>query len=100
MPQPTPRKRGRRALADRARILRRDKGLCQVCLKLGKLTLAVEVDHIVPLFKGGDDSDENKAAICQEHHFEKTISERGNKFNAGCDENGLPKSATHHWTKK
>ena len=100
MTQPTPRKRGRQALADRARVMRRDKGLCQECLARGTLTLAVEVDHIVPLFKGGDDSDDNKAAICREHHIEKSLTERGHKFNAGCDESGWPKSPSHHWNKK
>ena len=41
------------------RILRRDKGICYVCGKAG----ATEVDHIIPLCEGGDDTDANRAAI-------------------------------------
>ena len=42
---PTPRKRGRAAVADRARVMRRDKGLCQDCLARGILKPATQVDH-------------------------------------------------------
>ena len=95
----TPRKRGRAAVADRARIMRRDNGLCQDCLKQGQLTLAVEVDHIVPLFKGGEDSDDNKAAICREHHLDKTREDKGQKPGGACDVHGLPADPRHHWNR-
>lgn len=41
--------------AVRIEVLRRDKGLCQVCLKHGHVTLANTVHHIQPIrtFKNG-----------------------------------------------
>ena len=99
MSKPTPRKRGRQALADRARVMRRDKGLCQDCLARGVLTLATEVDHIVPLFKGGDDSDDNKAAICADCHQLKTRSDKGQAPSGGCDARGFPTDPRHPWNR-
>lgn len=56
----------------RASILRRDKGLCQPCLKQGKYTRATEVDHIVEKAVGGADSLDNLQAICSTCHKRKT----------------------------
>lgn len=58
----------------RKRILRRDKGACQVVMDDGKVCgdIANEVDHI----KAGDDhSDQNLQAICRWHHKKKSSSE-------------------------
>lgn len=66
------RKRGRPGMRDRERIRQRDKGLCQACLDRNLITLGEEVDHIVPLHKGGADSDANKRLLCRECHLEKT----------------------------
>ena len=60
----------------RARVLSRDKGLCQVCLKSGKYTPAKEVDHIVPKSQGGTDDINQLQAICVSCHRAKTASER------------------------
>ena len=59
----------------RARILRRDGGLCQPCQSDGHVTGATEVDHIVPKAQGGGDNDENLQAICIECHSAKTARE-------------------------
>lgn len=59
----------------RRRILKRDKGLCQACLALGKYRPAKSVDHIKPKFEGGDDADENLQSLCKPCHDAKTASE-------------------------
>lgn len=59
----------------RKRILRRDKGLCQPCLKAGHPRPAQAVDHIVPKAEGGTDADDNLQAICTECHRAKTAEE-------------------------
>ncbi|MGD1323524.1 HNH endonuclease [Pandoraea pnomenusa] len=60
----------------RAHILLRDCGLCQVCRRAGRVTIATEVDHIVPKSQGGTDDDDNLQAICSPCHKTKTGSER------------------------
>ena len=59
-------------------VLQRDKGLCQCgdCKGI-KLTLATEVDHIIPKSKGGTDDLENLQAINRECHKLKTAQEQG-----------------------
>lgn len=59
----------------RKRILSRDKGLCQPCLRQGKPRPAQAVDHIVPKSKGGTDDDDNLQAICKACHQVKTQAE-------------------------
>jgi 5-methylcytosine-specific restriction endonuclease McrA len=56
----------------RKRILRRDQGICYVCHKPG----ADQVDHVVPVSRGGGEEDGNLAAI-HEHpcHARKTAAE-------------------------
>lgn len=62
----------------RKRILSRDKGLCQVCLKLGKFRPARDVDHIVHRGNGGADDDANLQSICPKCHAAKTAQEGAN----------------------
>jgi 5-methylcytosine-specific restriction enzyme A len=57
-------------------ILVRDGYLCQVCLKRGIYTEASEVDHVIPLAKGGSNDHSNLVAICGTCHEHKTITER------------------------
>ena len=59
----------------RKRILRRDKGLCQVCLANGRYTPAKEVDHIHHKAAGGTEDDANLQAICSPCHQAKTAQE-------------------------
>lgn len=47
--------------------------LCRHCMERGRLTPAVEVDHIRPLRDGGTNDRENLQCLCREHHMEKTI---------------------------
>ena len=52
--------------------------ICEKCLRDGKgddARLAVDVDHIDPLWNGGLDVEENLQALCRECHDEKTAAE-------------------------
>lgn len=60
---------------DRKRILERDAGLCQICLGNGQVTLATQVDHIIPKCDGGTDDADNLQAICKPCHQAKTAAE-------------------------
>ena len=59
----------------RKRILSRDKGLCQVCIKVGKFRPGRDVDHIVHKADGGTDDDANLQTICPACHKAKTAQE-------------------------
>ena len=67
----------------RARILRRDKGLCQACLARGRIAEAREVDHVVSRANGGSEQDSNLQAICADCHKAKTANERNGKWEGG-----------------
>lgn len=57
-------------------IITKHAGLCQVCLKQDRVTLATEVDHILSKANGGTDEDNNLQAICKTCHRIKTITDR------------------------
>lgn len=65
--------------------MQRDKWLCVPCREVGRLTPARDVDHIVPVSKGGDDSPENLRAICPECHAVATKAQasEGRREQAG-----------------
>lgn len=67
--------RGWKLLKIRERILLRDSYTCQVC---GRVSVHLEVDHIVPLHLGGSESDKNRQAICTEpcHRLKSEREER------------------------
>ncbi|HFS7511834.1 TPA: HNH endonuclease [Enterobacter roggenkampii] len=60
----------------RLRVLKRDKGLCQACLRRDAITEATCVDHVLSLAHGGDDSDGNLESLCTPCHSAKTARER------------------------
>ena len=64
----------------REHILRRDKHLCQPCLRTGRITSANQVDHITPKAKGGTDDPSNLQAICSPCHDEKTAKDEGRSY--------------------
>lgn len=80
VPIPAPcaaqRLRGRALQERNLRILLRDP-LCLSCLavKPSIITVAVEVDHIVPLHRGGSDSDINLQGLCIACHRSKSAKE-------------------------
>jgi 5-methylcytosine-specific restriction protein A len=63
--------RGRAWLAIRRAVLT-DEPRCRLCREKGKTVRAVEVDHIRPLHKGGDNSRENLQPLCRPCHRAKT----------------------------
>ena len=62
---------------DKARAkLFRENPLCVSCLVLGRVSLAVQRDHIIPLEEGGQEVESNTQALCKECHKAKTHEER------------------------
>ncbi|WP_334037900.1 HNH endonuclease [Burkholderia gladioli] len=59
----------------RAEILKRDKSLCQACLRRDRVTLATTVDHIVNRAEGGTDDPANLESLCDSCHKAKTAKE-------------------------
>ena len=51
---------------------------------------AQEVDHIIPLFKGGTDTDDNRQPLCKQCHQKKSIEERGKKYRPQIGVDGYP----------
>lgn len=77
-----------------SRLYREANPICEACLKASKragkradkragmINLATSVDHIVPLFAGGDPYDwDNLQSLCDYHHSLKSQRERENKKN-------------------
>ncbi len=62
---------GRRGVAHR-RSIRAHEPLCRTCKAKGRVRLADEVDHIVPLHQGGTNDLHNLQPLCWECHREKT----------------------------
>jgi 5-methylcytosine-specific restriction protein A len=63
----------------RKQIMDRDNGLCQPCLRKGRVTAGNEVDHIKPKAKGGTDDPENLQVICGPCHLDKSARELGRR---------------------
>ena len=62
--------RGRRWMKLRAQILARDP-VCKAC----NAAASQQVDHVVPLSRGGDDSYTNLQGLCISCHQAKTLAE-------------------------
>lgn len=74
--------------------------LCRYCEQRGKLTPATVVDHIIP--HRGDAGlfwdVGNWQPLCKPcHDSAKAREERGHSI--GCDEQGVPTIAGHHWNE-
>ena len=72
-----PRLRGRAGQRQRDRRLKRSNYLCDDCAVAGITRLATIVDHIIPLSKGGPDTDENTRNLCDEHNLKRTAEQFG-----------------------
>lgn len=59
----------------RAAALRRDRGLCVLCIKQGRVEAATDVDHIIPKAQGGTDDVDNLQSLCRCCHQQKTARE-------------------------
>lgn len=66
----------------RLRIFERDNGLCQECLRSGRLTpvgdkpYSAFCDHVIPKAEGGTDDDANLQTLCRSCHSAKTDREK------------------------
>ena len=73
-PQAVKRVTGRRLQALRAALFA-ENPLCVECTRLGRVTLATQRDHIVPLMDGGADDAGNTQGLCDECHDGKSLAE-------------------------
>lgn len=77
----------------------REHPLCVYCGRLGKVTAATVVDHIVP--HRGDDGlfwdVSNHQALCKSCHDSVKQSEERSGRIKGCDVSGVPVDPGHHW---
>lgn len=72
--RPSPSKRGYDRTWQKLREMQlRREPLCRECVKQNILTVATDVDHIVPKKRGGKDELSNLQSLCHSHHSEKTF---------------------------
>ncbi len=81
------RKRGRWLQGARLRIWSRDPH-CAICRRLVAYPAGFELDHITPLFKDGEDTDDNMQVLCPPCHAKKTEKDLGYKPRAKFDAQG------------
>lgn len=77
--------------------------LCEWCKRTGKLEPATDVDHIVPVSKGGAPLDlDALQSLCHACHSRKTQRDMGNtdKPMKGCDVRGVPLDPNHPWNRE
>jgi 5-methylcytosine-specific restriction protein A len=79
----TQRKRGSAGVKDRNRIRERDCGMCQHCKAQGIARLGTQVDHVIALWAGGSDADDNKQLLCDPCHDAKTKREAAERAAGG-----------------
>ena len=53
--------------------------LCVQCQKQGRIKQAEELDHIIPLHKGGSNNRSNLMPLCKSCHAAKTAEDMGHK---------------------
>jgi 5-methylcytosine-specific restriction protein A len=82
--------------ATRKRILSRDAGICQECLRNGVVTpighrrYSYFCDHIIPKAEGGSDDDDNLQALCRDCHDRKTQREAARGVRRGAVQKSKP----------
>ena len=57
--------------------------LCAECERQGRTSRATELDHIIPLWAGGQESEANRAGLCHECHQAKTAEEAKQRASLG-----------------
>ena len=75
----------------RAHVLRIEP-LCRTCRAKGKVTVATEVDHIIPLHQGGEEFDpDNCQPQCHDCHAEKSARDEGKRPKVAIGIDGWPR---------
>ncbi len=65
--------------------------LCVRCEARGETALATQLDHIVPLFKGGEENDPtNWQGLCEPCHVDKTNEDMGHRVRHETGGDGWP----------
>lgn len=52
------------------------KPLCEYCEEKGRITIATEVDHVIPKSKGGTDEPSNLKSCCRACNLSKTVKDK------------------------
>ena len=73
-PEAEQRTRGRKWMSIRARWFS-NHPLCVECQRVGRVSVASQLDHIIPLIDGGKDDESNYKSLCKAHHDAKTEDE-------------------------
>lgn len=76
MSKDTRRLRGRTNQTAR-RALFAKQPLCEICAKMGRISLATQRDHIVAIANGGKETPANTQALCDSCHSNKTLQDLG-----------------------
>lgn len=84
----TQRLTGNSLYAIQKRFERNNPRLCAECARIGSVGFGAELDHIVPLWQGGAESDLNRQWLCGVHHREKTAAEATQRASWGGREGG------------
>jgi 5-methylcytosine-specific restriction protein A len=87
--KPTERIRGRILQRLRGRIMQ-GQPLCRMCEDKGLVTPGAEMDHIVPIFMGGSNDDDNLQMLCVECHLKKSADDLGVRFRPTIGVDGWP----------
>lgn len=81
--------------------------LCRFCKRMGRITAATEVDHIVSIREAPHLrlEDSNLRSLCKPCHSRRTARDQGfargrAKLEPGCDITGMPVDPRHHWHKR
>ena len=82
--------RGRAAVEQRQRRLKRTNYLCEDCLACGATQVATIVDHIIPLAHGGSDEDANTRNLCDYHNRNRTAEQFGYRVKQTTGADGWP----------
>jgi 5-methylcytosine-specific restriction protein A len=88
-PQRDQRITGRRWMELRERMFKINP-LCVHCMAEGRIKVWTQLDHIVPLVKGGTNEDRNLQGLCDNCHDIKTHKDLGYKVKRRIGVDGFP----------
>lgn len=71
--------------------------LCVRCEAQGRVEPAVELDHRIPLHKGGPDTEDNWQGLCVECHRIKSAADVGKRARPTIGPDGWPVGVVKNW---